>query len=361
MIARLVLVLLAGCLVVPGLGGQAPPKPATDGLGDTLPDGAVARLGTLRLKHAFADAAVFSPDGMRFVSLGPNSATLRLWDTITGKEIPGSWSSTNRPGAAAFSPDGTVVAVAPSQVAGNNTSQSQVILYDIARGKALRALPGKWPDVRALLFTDGGKTLVLAGAGTVSWWDSETGKEQRSWKPLDEKQPAAGGVMKTKTFDVCALAPDARSIAVRVAWNNDPAAFANREANDHEALGLDLANGKTLWRVAGRYTFQHHSHFAFSADGQRVAISMGPNRVEVRSAVTGKLVATPLERMFDGTYTRGPVALSGDGRTVAVAGEGSSVLLWTPTPPRSRVASCPGMRPTRPSASNFPQMTRRFC
>jgi WD40 repeat protein len=236
--------------------------------------------------------------------------------------------------AAAFSPDGTILAAALARFLGNNTSQSQVVLYDIPREKVLKMLPGKRPYVRTLVFSDGGKKLVLAGVGTVSWWDLEIGKERRTWKPFaDEKQPAKGGGMKTKIFDSCALSPDARSIAVRVAWTYDPTAQPrpyNPDATDHEAFGLDLATHKILWRVTARYNDQHNSHFAYSADGKRVAITMGPDRMEVRDAITGKLVATPLERMFGGFYTRGSVALSSDGRTAAVASDNASVLLWNP-------------------------------
>src|SRR5260370_33954172 len=198
----------------------------------------------------------------------------------------------------------------------------------------MKTLTGQRPIVSTLVFADGGKTLVLAGAGMVIWWDTGTGKEQRSWKPFaDEQQPVKGGGMKTKTFDTCALSPDARSIAVRVAWNYDQAAQARRqyvEAEEHEALGLELGTGKTLWRVTGRYNIQHNSYFAFSAESPPVAHSIGPNRLEVRSAVTGKLVATPLERMVDGIYTRVSVALSGDARTVACAGDNSRVLVGGP-------------------------------
>src|SRR5262245_29080753 len=110
MIARVLLVLVAGCSILPKLQAQppdngpqtprikGPPSPLTDALGDPLPPGAIARLGTLRFKHTPAldptiDVAMFSPDGARIVSLVYGAASIRLWDAGTGKEIRGPWAS----------------------------------------------------------------------------------------------------------------------------------------------------------------------------------------------------------------------------------------------------------------------------
>src|ERR1700737_956109 len=73
-------------------GTQAQPR--TDSLGDPLPDGAIARIGTLRFKHnpaqgSTVDVALFAPDGSKIVSLSQNNDSIRLWDAGSAKEIPG--------------------------------------------------------------------------------------------------------------------------------------------------------------------------------------------------------------------------------------------------------------------------------
>jgi hypothetical protein len=66
-------------------------QPRTDSLGDPLPEGAIARIGTLRFKHnpaqgSTVDVALLAPDGSRIVSLSQNNDSIRLWDAAGGKE-----------------------------------------------------------------------------------------------------------------------------------------------------------------------------------------------------------------------------------------------------------------------------------
>ena len=62
-------------------------QPRQDSLGDPLPAGAVARLGTLRMQHRglALNGAAFSPDGKTITSTANSRSPLRFWDAITGK------------------------------------------------------------------------------------------------------------------------------------------------------------------------------------------------------------------------------------------------------------------------------------
>src|SRR6516164_8644363 len=69
------------------LNGGEPARPRLDAYGDPLPDGALARVGTLRLRHAGSAINVaFAPDGKSLASSG-NDGLIRLWGVATGKEI----------------------------------------------------------------------------------------------------------------------------------------------------------------------------------------------------------------------------------------------------------------------------------
>jgi WD40 repeat protein len=356
------LALLAVFLLVLGAQAQAPVKPKTDFLGDLLPEGAVARIGTLRFKHnpahgSTVDTAIFTPDGTKIVSLSQDYESVRLWDAASGKDIPGPWSATDKRGftnrrfsAVAFAPDGARMALAASNgyFGNGQVVRGEIIVYDIAPGKAVKTIAGVKHHVRALAFADGGKTLVSAGEGAVYWWDVDGGKEKRSWTAFADDKTATkdGG---TKTFVNCTLASDAKSLAVEVAWRypqNLVNGVPNRNQGAQEAVGFNLDTGKmTLpgkmtWRapVSRSPSMRYYhlangivitgqtSRLAFSANGKRVAVPVDSNKVEVRDAVTGKLVSAPVQAKGLTGNILG-LALSSDGSQVALAGGDGNVVL----------------------------------
>jgi WD40 repeat protein len=125
--------------------------PPADRLGDPLPAGAVARLGTVRLRHGDqVNTVAFSPDG-RTIASGARDGSLALWDAGTGAEV--------RYGpprgivfALAYSPDGRTLAVA---------GRKGVRLVGVVSGKESRlATEG---DVTAVAFSPDGTRLVTGG------------------------------------------------------------------------------------------------------------------------------------------------------------------------------------------------------
>ncbi len=61
-------------------------KPNVDYLGDPLPEGAIARLGTKRLQHGeTVQVVAFSPDGQTLVSSGFDGR-ISFWEAATGRE-----------------------------------------------------------------------------------------------------------------------------------------------------------------------------------------------------------------------------------------------------------------------------------
>src|SRR5262245_23241148 len=64
---------------------ETPRRPAVDALGDQLPDGALARFGTSRLRHGGElYALAFTPDGTGLVGVGTQWAN-QVWDIATGR------------------------------------------------------------------------------------------------------------------------------------------------------------------------------------------------------------------------------------------------------------------------------------
>jgi WD40 repeat protein len=376
MFFRALLTIAAFVFLASPQDAQTADKPRTDALGDPLPDGAIARLGTLRLKHAPAtgatiDGALVSPDGSKIVTIVSSAGSIHVWDAASGKEIPGPWKSNFRYSTLAFSPDSKLLAAAVNpgfrptrpgikKIARDTTLQDTVVLYDIAKAGQVKTLSGPSQHVNALAFADGGKTLVAAGDGAVRWWDVETGKEKQAWEPFAGEQPKVeGNVQRTKTFTFCALSPDAKAIALQVEWrgpdNRQIFYRGMAEASiDKEAIGYDLAARKKSWQTSGKGGRYEKGLLTFSADGKRVALALGADKIEVRDVRTGKLICNPLDTKLPGNSGLGGLALSADGGTLAWASK-DSIVHFMKTKPEERDAA-PGQLAAR-TARNGPFST----
>jgi len=327
----------------------------TDSLGDPLPDGAIARMGTLRFKHTPAqnstiDNAVYSPDGTKIASLAHQTGSVRLWDAANGKEILGPWASFGRNySAVAFTPDSTQLVLAlnprfrPPNMSRDKTIQDIVTLYRIPKGggaspsDVVKTLKGPIQLVSTIAFCEEGKTLVAAGDGIVRWWDLDSEKEKRSWEPFadEQKNKTESKVFTRKTFTVCTLAPNASAIALQVELRQEDnlgrvirRGGPENVNQDIETIGYELPSGKKTWQSTVKSSRFPKSRFAYSADGKRLATLVGSEKVELRNSVNGKLLKNPIDlsALFKGRV--GGVALSADGRTLAVASSDSEISFF---------------------------------
>src|SRR5262245_57447840 len=147
---------------------QAAPK--LDRYGDPLPEGALLRLGTVRLRQPDGHCVALSPDGKRLVSAGDHSA--RIWDVASGaklREIPHGARSV------AFSPDGKSIALAGDD--------GVLRLWDLGADKERFARKGKVEEtgspkrIHGVAFAPDGAWIVVSAEDVVTLHDAAMGDE----------------------------------------------------------------------------------------------------------------------------------------------------------------------------------------
>jgi WD40 repeat protein len=218
--------------------------PATDRLGDPLPPGAVARLGTVRLQQGFSIGCVhFSPDGKTLATSG--GKTIHLWELKNGKELR-RFTHENALWVRefAFSPDGTKLVT--------SGAQTEVHVWDLATGKVMARLPIARNWANGLAFSPDGRTLAVAGPDALYLWDLITATSRQ---------------VKKATSPI-AFSPSGKKIAY---------------CNDDVRL-YDMATGEDTVLLAGRKP----NALAFSPDGKTLATGDHDRTARVWDVATSK-------------------------------------------------------------------------
>jgi len=229
--------------------------------GDALPAGAVARVGSVRLRHAGAVFAVaYAPQGKVLASAGGDGA-VRLWDAATGQEIRCLHWTEDAVTGVAFSPNGNTLAAVsrdgrlavwdaasgqeldrwhaharfygePNGQAATSlafsadgrllaTGRETVLIWEAATGRKRAEVPGRWEGIRALAFTPDGSALVIASATGLRACDPTTGKEidgDAKRKPRPPQETEVGDKGRTPFFGPgsywsVAFSPDGKTVA----------------------------------------------------------------------------------------------------------------------------------------------------
>jgi WD40 repeat protein len=306
---------------------------------EALPKGAIARLGTLRFRHADpVTAMVFAPDGKALFSAsggeGSRDNTIRLWTWPDGREIRRFVGHRNGILCMALSPDGKRLASAGiggivriwdvatgQQVISFSAGHHRVLtiafapdgrtlasagfdhlihLWDLKTEKEFRTFAGHSRDVHTILFTPDGKNLISGGGDhTVRLWDVALGQELRQF---GQERQAKG--------QATALSPNGKVVV----------------SADGEVYRWELATGRQLGdRLGGLLRTDVSGQFlAFSPDGRKLAVQ----------GWSGWIFLWDLEKDQEIHKLRGPygiynnLAFSPDGKVLAAGGYGNTIRFW---------------------------------
>jgi WD40 repeat protein len=356
----------------------------TDRHGDTLPEGAVARLGTIRLRHQGRVARLaFLANGRALASLGDDNV-FHLWETTTGKEIgrfarPSLRAEGPIPpevarhmnGARwrammevyggfslpkAFSPGGTLAAIADR---GNG-----LWLWDVVKNKLVRRFEVKDGPITSVVFSPDGKGLAAVtggenegremvfkrgmvirgrvvgrgdnGKGGLHLWDVTSGKELRQMKGIKggiadiQYSPDGSFLAGIQGHEICLWDVDrGKRIRKYDGHENDVTALAFSPNSKYLASAAQDSTIR-LWEVTSEEEVRKFSDpgqtmaLAFAPDGKTLASANQEGGIRLSNLATGKEI-----RQWAGHQA--PVfalVFSPDGKTLASGSASGRIALW---------------------------------
>jgi WD40 repeat protein len=210
------------------------------------------------------------------IAAGTSNGYVIVWNLKTGQTVaPPIYGINGYTDPVAFSPDGSVLAVATS------SPDSPAELWDTKSWHKQRALTGRSGTVWTLAFSPDGKSIATGGAdGSLVLWDAASGRPLRSFPP------------NAQAIETVAFSPDGRVLA--------------SGGDDMQVRLWDVASGRPLQVLAGN-------------SGRINAVAFAPGG---RLLVTGGADGTT--RVWDVStgHERACLVWFDDGSSIAVTPEG---------------------------------------
>ena len=209
---------------------------AEDALGDPLPEGAVQRLGTARMRFSVSDLC-YLPDGRGVFAKGSN---IEIWNLATGES-----QATHRVAGSSIR---SVVASRDGKTLLVGDSSGKVYEWNVERSETQRSWNTEQPGLSRARYSPDQRRVLTTSGKTLKEWDLETGKER----------VAATSAMHS--FREAIYGPQGNS-AIADGVNGSGPLLAH----------YDLSDGKLLKEWLNDY-YTHSRSLALSADGTRLLV-----------------------------------------------------------------------------------------
>ncbi len=302
-----------------------------DALGDSLPLGAVARLGVTHWRHwSLIKAVCYSQDGKRIASASFGDGSVCIWDAETGRMLQSF--RLNEVSALALSEDGKRLAA----IAGGTSKETPDIWVWKEGTDKPRQLVEKTDQATCLLFHEG--QLWIGERGGISCWDVE-----RDQRLIDYKQKTptlvtalaySGGkkpmIAAATNFGVLVINASGEKVADALITRKESATTVAL-APDGKSVTVGTDYGAVyVWSIkdgilAKELEFHRHlvgiTSITYSPDGKELICVCHAGECYRWDAVTGArvshVIATGAPRdATDASFTSALV-LSADGRRLA--------------------------------------------
>jgi WD40 repeat protein/uncharacterized caspase-like protein len=254
-----------------------------------------------------ATRLVFSPDDRLLATGTFRSSTIKLWETVTGRELrdlsTGGQSSMGMAPVVAFSPDSRFLAAA-----GANNS---VKVWEVLTGREVQTLSGgsrasfmSALGVSFIAFSGDSRKLVTI-SDAIRVWDTT------SWQA-------------TKTIETSSINPSGLAGGDgRIALGPDGNQLAFVETGGTKIKILDLNSGSTTRSIDLSHDHIDSIELSYTADGRLVAAGIVEKKLKLWD-----LTAKQSERELGSTVKDySPITFSRNGRVVALA-EGYTIKVW---------------------------------
>lgn len=338
------------------------PPALKDALGDPLPSGAVLRLGSSRLKHIErANTVAFSPDGKVLASGGYYEQVIRLWDPQTGKSL-GEFEISAKADVGVlslvFSPDGKWLAVG-----GGRDHGGWLSFRDWKTGKPRWEKTEKGNGVfviTGMAFSPDGKFLATGGLEKLIVWEVATANKIFEFPAGKRSADESGAVAFSSDGTRLAFAqsqtifvwdwPERKKPITITTDKGPPDPFKSKYITSlaflpksHTIVGSEFTYGTEKIPPVSRICFwngdtgekvktipldERVGGVALAKDGKFLA---AVERTKIQFCDTVKCeVVKELPRPSDylaGCYPQ-EVAISPDGKKLALAGRNQAVYLW---------------------------------